>query len=110
MFPLRKRLPKKYPNNGVHMKLIIKLVPVNFKFEKLFLMSEIGISRNNANSINAKKIVIRDGLISFKKDMLFNNNPNIIEPKIRKGSIFSVKSIHLHSVIYYIFKNPLLSR
>ena len=94
------------------MKLINKLMLVNLIFEKLFLISENGVSRNSANNINAKKIVMSDGLICCRKDTLFKIKPNNIDPKINMGSDFSSKSISSSPVviIYYIFKNPLLSR
>ena len=94
------------------MKLINKLMLVNLIFEKLFLISENGVSRNSANNINAKKIVMSDGLICCRKDTFFKIKPNNIDPKINTGSDFSSKSISSSPVviIYYIFKNPLLSR
>ena len=75
------------------MKFITKLVVENLVFEKLFFMSDSGMSRNSAKSINAKKIVISDGLICLKKSILFNNKPANIAPNISRGSYFSIKSI-----------------
>ena len=46
-FPLKNMEPKKYPNNGVNIKLIIMFVMLNFVFLKLFFNSFSGISRNN---------------------------------------------------------------
>ena len=94
------------------MKLINKEMPVNLIFEKLCLISEKGISRNSANNINAKKIVMSDGLIVCKNGTLFKIKPNSIDPKINTGSSLSIKSILSSPVVLYlyIFKNPLLSR
>ena len=75
------------------MKLINKLMPVNLMFVKLFFNSENGISRNSANNINAKKIVMSDGLICCKNGTLVNVKPNMIDPKINMGSSLSIKSI-----------------
>lgn len=47
MVPLKNIEPKKYPNNGVHMKFIIMLVRLNLTFLKLFFNSFRGISKNN---------------------------------------------------------------
>lgn len=38
--------PRKYPNSGVQMKLMIMLVDVNFTFLKLFFSSLMGTSKN----------------------------------------------------------------
>ena len=57
--PFKNSEPRKYPNKGVHMKLIIRLVVVNFTFLKLFFNSLRGTSRNNPNSIKHKNIFIR---------------------------------------------------
>ena len=46
--PFKKSDPRKYPNNGVHKKLIIILVNVNLWFLKLLFKSFKGISRNIA--------------------------------------------------------------
>ena len=77
------------------MKFIIKLVLVNFILLKLFLISFNGTSRNSAKSINAKKIVVSEGLMLFKVLILFSSNPRIIAPNISSGSNFSMKSIYL---------------
>ena len=45
IFPFKNNVAKKYPNNGVHIKLIIKLVDVNLTFLKLFFSSINGILR-----------------------------------------------------------------
>ena len=75
------------------MKFMVMLVIENFVFVKLLVMSDNGMSRNSANSSNAKKIVMSDGLICLKKSTLFNNKPNIMAPNISMGSYFSIKSI-----------------
>ena len=59
IFPFKNNDPKKYPNRGVHMKLIIKLVDVNLTFLKLFFNLCRGTSRNNPKSIRHKKIFIK---------------------------------------------------
>jgi hypothetical protein len=94
------------------MKLINKEMPVNLIFEKPCLISENGVSRNSANNINAKKIVMSDGLTVCTNGKLFNIKPNNIDPNINMGSSLSIKSISSSPVVVYlyIFKNPLLSR
>ena len=62
-------------------------------FLNLLLNSDNGMSRNNANSIKAKKIVMSDELILCKPSTLYNNNPNIMEENISAGSSFSDSSI-----------------
>ena len=47
IFPFRNIDPIKYPNSGVHMKLINRLVEVNLMFLKLSFNSFNGTSRNN---------------------------------------------------------------
>ena len=58
-FPFKNNDPIKYPNNGVHMKFIIKLVDVNLIFLKLFFKSFRGTSKNNPYNIRHRNILIR---------------------------------------------------
>ena len=46
-FPFKNSDPMKYPNSGVHMKFIARLVNVNLTFLKLFFNSLRLTSRNN---------------------------------------------------------------
>jgi hypothetical protein len=93
IFPFRNRFPKKYPNNGVHRKLIIRLVRLNLTFLKLFFNSFKGISRNRPKSIRHKNGVIRLPVFWAIMPTLENSSPNIIAKNIIIGSIFSTKSI-----------------
>ena len=51
VFPFKNSDPRKYPSNGVQIKLIIKLVFVNLKSLKLFFKSLRGTSRNSPYNI-----------------------------------------------------------
>ena len=92
-FPFRKSVPKKYPNNGVHKKLIIRLVRLNLTFLKLFFNLFRGISRNSPKSIRHKNRVIILPVFWAIMLTLENSSPNIIAKNIIMGSIFSTKSI-----------------
>ena len=67
------------------------------------------MSRNRANSINDKKIVMSEGLICCSNVALLNNKPNIIALNIKIGSSFSNKSIPLfpcYCINYNYDKTP----
>ena len=93
MFQFKNRFPKKYPNNGVQIKLIIKLVDVNLTFLKLSFISFNGISRNNPKSIKQRNMLIRYAVFSAINGMLEKINPNITAENIIIGSSLSIKSI-----------------
>ena len=92
-FPFKNSDPKKYPNNGVHMKLISRLVRLNLTFLKLFFNSFNGISRNTPKSIRHKNIVIKLSPFWAIRLMLENIRPKITARNIIIGSNFSTKSI-----------------
>lgn len=101
ILPFKNKFPRKYPSSGVHKKFMIREVLVNLMFEKLFRISFNGMSRNSVNSINAKKIVISDGLICLRIVILLHNKPSNTDPNINTGSNFSTKSILCISFLYF---------
>lgn len=93
VFPFKNSDPRKYPSNGVQIKLIIKLVFVNLKSLKLFFKSLRGTSRNSPYNIRQRNNVINDSLLFLKMDMSLNPSPNMMARKIIAGSAFSRISI-----------------
>ena len=92
-FPLRKSEPRKYPNSGVHMKLTIRLVAVNFVFLKLSFSSFSGTSRNSPKSISHRDMFMRFPVFCAIVSMFENISPMIIAVNMIIGSSFSTKSI-----------------
>ena len=95
-FPFKNTDPRKYPNNGVHMKLIIKLVDVNLTFLKLFFNLFRGTSRNRPKSIRHKNILIKYWVLFEISSMFENISPITTAENIIIGSSFSTKSICTH--------------
>ena len=93
MFPFKNNDPRKYPNSGVHMKLIIRVVDVNLTFLKLFFNLDNGTSRNSPKSIRHRNMLIKLLVLSAISCMLENINPIITAENIIRGSSFSINSI-----------------
>ena len=92
--PFKNRDPKKYPNSGVHMKFIIKLVEVNLTFLKLSFNFPRGTSRNNPKSIRHRNMFIKYPVFCAITSIFENMSPIITAEKIIIGSSFSISSIY----------------
>ena len=93
IFPFRNRFPKKYPNNGVHIKLIIMLVELNLMFLKLSFKFLMGTSKNTAYNITHKKRLIKFPILLDNRVILLKISPSIIASIKINGSNFSIEFI-----------------
>ena len=93
IFPFKNRFPRKYPNNGVQMKLIIRLVDVNLMFLKLFFKFLRGTSKNKPYNIMHRNKLIKFPLFSDNISILLKISPIIIANIKTIGSSFSIKFI-----------------